>query len=70
MYQLNGRQVEITASHSKYEEDSYVESAYYIDTGEDLTDEECNILTSENYDKLYQDWYERQICAAEYLQGE
>jgi hypothetical protein len=45
-YYLNNREVEIVDIHlAKYSEDSIIEQAHYIDSGEELTDSELEKLT-------------------------
>ena len=39
--------------------DSFIEEACYIDNGEYLTDDELDELTSENYDLISTDFFER-----------
>lgn len=66
---FNGRQIEITdINYGKHDPvDSFIESAYYLDTEEELTEEELIKLTDET--DFYQDWYEHKICEAEYYYG-
>lgn len=66
---FNSRPVEISdINHdSKDSCDSFIESAYYIDTEIDLTDEELDELTDENRDIITEDWYEYKICQADLL---
>jgi hypothetical protein len=42
--------------------DSYIVSAEYVETGEELDDNELDELTELCADILYDDWYERQAC--------
>lgn len=62
---LNDREVEIQEiEHGLDYCDSYILSASFTDTGENLTDDELSELTELCMDILYEDWEERRACAA------
>ena len=63
---FNDRQVEIDSfNFGVHIEDSYIESAYYVDTEIDLTDEELDLLTNENQDLVYSEYWESKVCQAD-----
>lgn len=66
-YKLNNREVEIAEKTFEVGEGVWVEVAYYVDTGEDLTDAELEQLTDKYQSELYEDAYSDMVCAAEDL---
>lgn len=66
-YRLKGREVEIgIIRHSGDVVDSFIESAYYVDSGRDLTDEELDQLTDEHAAEIHDDWFEWQVSRADF----
>lgn len=62
---LNDREVDIQdIEHGEDYCDSYIIAAQYVDTGEDLTEDELQELTELCMDILYEEWYERRACSA------
>lgn len=63
---FNGRKVEITDIAFRGDMvDTFIDSAYYIDTEEELDDDELAQLTNENLEFLEQEWVEHQMTKAE-----
>jgi hypothetical protein len=54
-FELNGREVEIVETQFERGEGVYVTGATYVDTGADLTDDECDKLASDYQETLYED---------------
>lgn len=59
-----GRQAQIEV-YGKHDDDIQIVEAYYLDTGEDLHDEEVDYIMRTYDSEIYQEWYENQIAAAE-----
>lgn len=53
-----GREVEVTETELEIGEGCYVMHAVWIDTGDDLTDDECMELSELHQGELYQEAYE------------
>lgn len=64
-YQLNGREVEVNEIDG-YDEDAYITSATYVDTGSELTEDELNELAESNWEVFEDDKLNKAIMAAEY----
>jgi hypothetical protein len=63
---FNSRPVEVDSiSFDSDVVDCYIERAFYLDTEIELTDEECQQLTDENPEFMYEEWNEYQIGRAE-----
>lgn len=58
MYELNDREVEITDYDFEMGEGVWVLEAVFMDTEEDLTDEQLEELSSKYQSELYQEAYE------------
>lgn len=63
-FELNNREVEITEQQFERGEGVYVTGATYVDTGADLTDDECDQLSKDYQDTLYEDACVDQSAAA------
>lgn len=46
--------------------DSFISAAYYDDGEENLTDDELDVLSNENQELIYEEWYDHCIMNAEY----
>jgi hypothetical protein len=65
---LNGLEVEVERiEYGSEPEDTYIISAYYLETGQALEDAELDELNDELGSELYDAWLEHQIGRAEYL---
>lgn len=63
-YSLNNRKVEITETDMEVGEGARVLSATYVDTGAELTEDECITLEEIYQEELYQSAYEDMCCNA------
>lgn len=64
---LNSRQVEVfDVSYGRDSVDSYIISAYYLDTETELTEDELEQLTNENEEWLYEQWNDYWIGEADF----
>jgi len=62
---FKGRQVEVCeVAHGADYVDSYIEDAYYVDTEEQLTEQEMDQLFTDRNDIFYEDWVNHQIDKA------
>lgn len=63
--QLNNREVEIIEIQQEKDPcDSFILEAVYVDTGEELTRDELDVLTSECADMIYEDWIDHNTSTA------
>jgi hypothetical protein len=52
-------------------EDFYISEAWYVDTGEDIPEEELEKVEEENSGEMYEEWFQSRVQAAEYaFEGE
>lgn len=65
------RQIEVTQiNHAKDPVDSYIQSAFWIDTGEELNDDELDALQTQRPDIAHDAWYENAIDRADRMRDE
>ncbi len=62
---FNGREVEYEIEYASTPEDSFVTSGCYIDTLEELTDGELELLQDAVAGEIEEAWYENQQGSAE-----
>lgn len=60
------RNIEIDGIKLEIGEGAYIQSATYIDTGIELTDDEIYELENDCQDLIYDAAYQNAICTAEY----
>ena len=61
------RKVKITDfEFTKYVEDSFISSAYYVDTEVDLDEDELDLLSNENQDIIYNEHWENMLGQADH----
>jgi len=63
----DNREIEISVC-GRYDDDIEISDAYYLDSdNEEVSDETIDYIMDAYSDDIYQEWYENQVCAAEYL---
>lgn len=62
---LNNKEVYVSV-YGKYDDDIQIDEAYYMDTETPLTDSEIEQVMNDYSSEIYEEWYENQVCAAEY----
>lgn len=61
-----GREIEITEMEGEFNEGVYCVQGYYIDTGEEITEQDLDYITDSYQSDLYDHWYQDRVCQAEY----
>jgi hypothetical protein len=56
-YVLHWREVELDGVNIEVGEGAYVQAAYFLDTGEELSDADLDALTDKYQEKIYEDAY-------------
>ncbi len=64
-YSLNGREVAVERIDG-YDVDAYIQKAYYVDTEQDLTENELEALQEANQETFQEDLLNKSIVVAEY----
>ena len=62
-----GKQVEVDFEFNRYVEDSFICSATYLDSDDDVPEEVMDELNEDNTDIIQEEWNEHQIGAADAL---
>lgn len=66
-FELNGRPCEAEAEHGLSDDDSMFARGYWLDTEDDLTEDELDELTKQYPDALYDLWLDHQLARADML---
>lgn len=61
----DGRAVEIS-TYGKHSDDIQIDSAVYVDSGEDVPDEVVEEIYDRYSSDIYEDWYMNKVSEAEY----
>jgi hypothetical protein len=66
---LNDREVEVTEVSAYHSDvvDCFIESAYFVDNGEPLTDDELYQIAEDYPEYIYDQWFENKISAVDFI---
>lgn len=62
----DGREIEIESVYGKYDDDIQIEEAYYVDTGEEVSEKDIDYIMDAYSSEIYDMWFQNGIMAAEY----
>jgi hypothetical protein len=65
LIKYNNREVECELTYANDPCDSYIESAHYVDTGEELDDDALNLLTNDYAAEIAERHFEHMVGRAE-----
>lgn len=59
---LGGRKVEVESiNFARDVVDCFIEKAYFVDNGKELNDDELDLLAADNYDYMYERWFDHRM---------
>ncbi len=66
-----GQEIEITSIYGQYDDDIQIDACNYVDSDNEVSDEDIEYIYENYQDSLYETWHENKVSQAEaYYEGD